>query len=75
MARSAPYAQRFKKKFYEQQTGCYMEVANFGGNANNGSDAGPWNWNLNNDSGNANQNIAARVKFLKIIPYSSLTSW
>lgn len=34
-----------------------------GGNANNGSNAGGFYWNLNNGSGNANQNIGARLNF------------
>jgi hypothetical protein len=55
--------------------GCVMEVANLGGNANNGTNADPWYWNLNNGSGNANQNIATHVKFLKVLPCRSLTSW
>ena len=38
-----------------------MRVTNFGGNANNGTNAGAWNWNLNNDSGNSNQNIGSRL--------------
>ena len=41
------------------------QVANFGGNANNSSNAGGWNWNFNNDAGNRNQNIVTQVNFLK----------
>lgn len=33
----------------------------FGGNANNGVNAGAFYWNLNNDSGNRNRNIGAHV--------------
>lgn len=33
----------------------------FGGNANNGSNAGTFYWNLNNDSSNRNRNIGTHV--------------
>jgi hypothetical protein len=36
-------------------------VAIFGGNANNGANDGGWNWNLNNDSSNLNQNIGGHL--------------
>lgn len=37
----------------------------FGGNANNGTNAGGFYWNLNNGSGNVNQNIGARLYFFE----------
>jgi len=36
-------------------------VAHFGGNANNGTQAGLFIWNVNNASSNANRNIGARL--------------
>jgi len=48
-------------------------VAFFGGNANNGTNAGAFNWNLNNDSGNANQNIGTQLYFLNAL--NILASW
>lgn len=36
-------------------------LTHFGGNANNGANAGAFYWNLNNDSGNRNRNIGAHV--------------
>jgi len=36
-------------------------VAKLGGNANNGSNAGLFYWNLNNDSLNDNVNIGSQV--------------
>ena len=36
-------------------------VTHLGGNANNGSNAGSFYWNLNNDSSNRNRNIGAHV--------------
>ena len=43
-----------------------QQVANLGGNANNGTNARLFYWNLNNSSGNRNRNIAAQVSlFLK----------
>jgi len=33
----------------------------FGGNWNNGSNAGLWNLNCNNDASNSNTNIGARL--------------
>jgi hypothetical protein len=44
----------------------YCVVACFGGNANNGTNTGTWYWNLNNDSGNANQNIGTRLTFCSL---------
>ena len=35
-------------------------AAHVGGNLNNGSNDGPWNWNLNNAASNTNWNIGAR---------------
>ena len=40
-----------------------LSVATFGGNANNGTNAGTWYWNLNYDSGNVNQNIGTHLTF------------
>jgi hypothetical protein len=34
-----------------------LQVTHFGGNANNGTNAGGFLWNLNNDSSNSNRNI------------------
>lgn len=51
-------------------------VANFGGNANNGTNAGGWYWNFNNTSGNRNQNISRHTYFLKINNISLIpASW
>jgi hypothetical protein len=50
----------------------------FGGNWNNGLQAGSFYWNLNNAASNANRNIGARVAnavFKKVIPRKFLTSW
>jgi len=55
-----------------------VRVAIAGGNANNGANDGPWYWNLNNDSSNANQNIGAHLKFcnkIKRMTQNILTSW
>jgi hypothetical protein len=41
-------------------------VAKLGGNANNGTNAGVAYWNLNNSSGNTNQNIASQVSLLNV---------
>lgn len=38
-----------------------QQVALFGGNANNGTNAGRFYWNLNNASSNANRNIGAHL--------------
>ena len=46
-----------------------LSVATFGGNANNGTNAGTWYWNLNYDSGNANQNIGNERKAKSITSY------
>ena len=53
--------------------------AHVGGNLNNGANAGPRIWNLNNSSGNANWNIASQTLISKIIkiylhPYI-LSAW
>ena len=45
------------KNFWD--LGC--AVAHVGGNWNNGSNAGPWYWNLNNSSSNANVNFGGRL--------------
>jgi hypothetical protein len=37
-----------------------MQVAQLGGNANNGLQAGAWNWNVNNDASNSNRNIGSQ---------------
>jgi hypothetical protein len=46
-----------------------MQVAQLGGNANNGLQAGAWNWNVNNDASNSNRNIGPQpaVKKYKIL--------
>jgi len=36
-------------------------VTHFGGNANNGTHARAFYWNVNNSSGNANRNIGTRL--------------
>jgi hypothetical protein len=38
-----------------------VSVVNFGSNANNGSEAGAFNWNVNNDSTNDNRNIGTHL--------------
>jgi hypothetical protein len=38
----------------------------FSGNANNGSNAGFWYWNLNNGSGNQNRNIGSQLSYFLI---------
>lgn len=35
----------------------HLQVTHFGSNANNGTNAGGFHWNLNNDSSNLNRNI------------------
>jgi len=39
-----------------------VHVTHFSGNANNGSHASTFYWNVNNSSSNANRNIGARLK-------------
>ena len=39
----------------------HRHVTILGRNANNGTNAGTFYWNLNNDSGNRNRNIGTRV--------------
>jgi len=36
-------------------------VTHFSGNANNGTHAGVFYWNVNNSSGNANRNIGSQL--------------
>lgn len=53
-------------------------VAHFGSNANNGTNAGRFYWNWNNDSSNANRNIGSHVTSLVLafsVSYTLLTSW
>lgn len=38
-----------------------QRFTHFGGNADNGSNAGAFYWNLNNDSSNRNRNIGAHA--------------
>ena len=55
----------------------FQQVAKLSGNANNGANAGMFYWNLNNDSGNLNQNIGSQISLFKMILYSiiNLASW
>lgn len=39
-------------------------TALLGGNWNNGDNAGPFNWNLNNAASNVNRNNGARLAFV-----------
>lgn len=45
-----------------------------GGNANNGTNAGTFYWNVNNDPSNRNRNIGTRMS-LKLKYLNNLTSW
>ena len=49
------------KRLFQRLYSAARHVAIIGGNANNGANDGLWYWNLNNDSGNANQNIGAHL--------------
>ena len=40
-----------------------IHVTHFGSNTNNGTDAGGFYWNLNNDSSNSNRNIGTHHAF------------
>lgn len=42
-------------------SGGSAQVTHFGGNANNGANAGTFYWNWNNDSSNANRNIGCHL--------------
>ncbi len=42
-----------------------QQVANLGGNANNGTNARLFYWNLNNSSGNRNQNISTQLSLFQ----------
>ena len=42
----------------------HWQVTKLSGNANNGVNAGTFYWNLNNTSGNVNQNIVSHVGLL-----------
>lgn len=50
-------------------------VPHFGSNANNGTNAGAFYWNLNNSSGNANRNIGTQVSHLNLFRCDRPTSW
>ena len=52
-------------KFALQAGGTKCKVALVGGNWNNGTNAGLFNWNVNNTSSNANLNVGGRVLRLK----------
>ena len=47
-----------------QNRRCGARVAHFSRNANNGAATGALYWNLNNDSGNRNRNIASQLAVL-----------
>jgi len=55
----------------------FQQVAKLSGNAYTGASAGMFYWNLNNDSGNLNQNIGSQISLFKMILYSiiNLASW
>lgn len=42
-----------------------QQVANVSGNANNEANAGFFYWNLNNTSGNRNQNISTQLSLFQ----------
>jgi len=46
---------------------CHRRVTHFSGNANQGTDAGAFLWNLNNDSSNDNRNIGGRLTVAAIV--------
>ena len=46
-------------------------VAKLGSNTNNGTNAGATYWNLNNSSGNLNQNIRSHSSCFKILKYGN----
>ena len=50
-----------KYRLFQRLYSAARHVAILGGNANNGVNDGLWYWNLNNDSGNANQNIGSHL--------------
>lgn len=50
-------------------------VAHFSGNANNGTNAGTFYWNLNNSSSNANRNIGSQLGHLNQLRCEFLTPW
>jgi len=52
-----------------------QHVAHFGSNANNGTNAGTFYWNLNNSGSNANRNIATQVNHLKLTGCDHPASW
>ena len=53
-----------------------QQVAQLSGNANNGTNASFFYWNLNNSSGNANRNIAAQVSLSRnLYNIVILASW
>jgi len=43
----------------------HHRVTNFGSNANQGTDAGAFLWNVNNDSSNDNRNIGGRLTVVR----------
>ena len=55
------------------------QVAKLSGNANNGTNAGTFYWNLNNTSSNVNVNISSQLNlFQKVIKFYNiiiLASW
>lgn len=50
---------------------CHHRVTLFGSNANNGSQAGTFYWNVNNDSSNDNRNIGGRLTVATIVEAQS----
>lgn len=42
---------------------CYYQAAKFSSNWNNATNAGTFNWNLNNATSNVNRNISTRLTY------------
>ena len=51
------------------------QVAKFSSNWNNGTNAGTFNWNLNNATSNVNQNIGTRLTIFMNLVLVYLASW
>ncbi len=54
---------------------CCKQTAHLGSNWNNGTNAGTFNWNLNNATSNVNRNISTRLTYLSYRVPIDLASW
>lgn len=52
-----------------------LQVLLVGGNANNGTNAGPFYWNANNAASNTNANISGQLCFIFVLAQKILASW